>query len=871
MRLDLRNWPLTVKASALGVSCWILLAAILTTLGYVRAEQGLRAQGEASLSSEGLLVANAIDGWHADNLTNIQTIASLPAVRMSIADPKAAAAGLGDVLNQILATAAASHDGTGSIGVMGLDGLFRFSSDSGDFDNTTGGKRDFFIQALTHDQFISGVQGSADSSDVGRIFYSVPVRGDDGSVIGVLRSRVLLGEVNGLISDAQNRIGSGAGAILLDQQGLVIASTYEPDWVLHPVGVLDAETAAALTDAKRWGGDGPPPSLSDQSLAANLAPAHAQMFTWHYNDQEFAAVAVPIHQTGWTYIATLPMATIEAPARDFLRDALVTAVLGLLLTMATALLFARPMNRTFAQLTSAAKGLARGELDQNVTTTSRDELGQMAEAFRQMIAYQQRMASLADSVAAGELGVEVEPQSPHDRLGVALQHMLGNVRGLVQRLEELAFNDSLTGLPNRAQFMDRLNHALARAERGHTSVAVLFLDIDNFKIVNDSLGHAAGDQLLVAVAQRVRAVLRPSDMLARLGGDEFTVLLEDFESPGDATRVADRITEALAFPMVLDGHRVTATASIGIAVWHAGQRPGDLLRAADLALYAAKDRGKAQAAVFDPSMDANALQRLDLEAELRRAIDEHELEVHYQPLMHLNDGTFGEVEALVRWRHPRRGLVAPAEFIPLAEETGLIVPLGEWVLETACGQARQWQRDFPEQEPMVMCVNLSACQLRHTTLVDDVRGILERTGLAPELLKLEITESVAILDTLENREMLLRLRELGVRLAIDDFGTGNSALNYLRRFPVETLKIDRSFVQELGQDQRSTDMVRGMIAFAKHLGLTVTGEGIETHEQSMHLRAMGCDWGQGYLFARPVPAATITELLGSNDTYPKAA
>jgi predicted signal transduction protein with EAL and GGDEF domain len=344
------------------------------------------------------------------------------------------------------------------------------------------------------------------------------------------------------------------------------------------------------------------------------------------------------------------------------------------------------------------------------------------------------------------------------------------------------------------------------------------------------------------------------------------------DDPAEGLLVADRIARALHEPAHLDGHIVNITVSIGIALRDDGQTGGDLLRAADLALYAAKDRGKARAVVFDASMGESVMERLDLESELRQALDRQELEVYYQPLMRLTDGTFGEVEALVRWHHPVRGLVGPADFIPLAEQTGLIVPLGHWVLETACRQARAWQLEqAPGARPLGVSVNLSARQLIQPSLVEDVRQILLSTGLDPSTVKLEITETVAVADTVGNRQTLWDLQRLGVRLAIDDFGTGNSALNYLRRFPVETLKIDRSFVEDLGRDARATDMVRGIIAFAKNLGLTVTGEGVETVEQSDHLKAMGCDWGQGYLFARPVPAAKISELLHRSDPELKAA
>jgi len=447
---------------------------------------------------------------------------------------------------------------------------------------------------------------------------------------------------------------------------------------------------------------------------------------------------------------------------------------------------------------------------------------------------------------------------------------------LTEDLRQLAFFDPLTRLANRAQFVERTRQAIERRDdrAGSGLLAVLYLDLDNFKVVNDSLGHAAGDELLVVVAERLRQSVRPTDTVARLGGDEFTVLLEDVADLAEATQVAERIAEHLKAPIALQARQVTVSGSIGIALCGTDEsaEPGELLKAADVALYAAKHRGKAQAVVWDPAMSASALDRLELEADLRRALERRELEVHYQPLVRLEDGRIAELEALVRWRHPERGLVGPGEFIGIAEETGLIVGIGEWVLATACAQARAWQDAYPTQPPLIISVNVSARQLQHPTLVADVQRVLAETCLDPQTLRLEITESIAVADTPANRATLWALRELGVRLAIDDFGTGNSALNYLRHFPFDTLKIDRSFVEDIGADARTTAMVRGIIAFAKSLGLNVTGEGVETPEQSAHLRAMGCDWGQGYLYdARPVAADRIDDLLAGRGDERKAA
>jgi len=433
-------------------------------------------------------------------------------------------------------------------------------------------------------------------------------------------------------------------------------------------------------------------------------------------------------------------------------------------------------------------------------------------------------------------------------------------------LHELAYHDPLTGLANRTQFVERIQGAVARARSSGTTLAVLYLDVDDFKIVNDNLGHSAGDLLLRTVAERLRACIGDTGLVARIGGDEFTVLLEDVAGADSAHALAERVTAELRRPLELNGHRLTVGVSVGIALSQSAcdegaDEAGDLLRAADVALYAAKARGKGQAAMFEPTMASQTLDRMELEGELRDALEQGAFEVYYQPLVDFASGAIRAVEALVRWNHPERGTVGPATFISIAEDSGLIVPLGRWVLETACRDARRWQTQYPTTSPLQVNVNLSANQLRDPNLVDDVRRILTTTGLDPATLKLEVTESVAVANTLHNWATLTELRQLGIRLAIDDFGTGNSAMDYLRRFPVDTLKIDRSFVQDLGRDQQTTALVRGMIAFAKSLGLHVTGEGIETTEQSAQLRSMGCDLGQGFLFARPLPAQQLEQAL----------
>jgi diguanylate cyclase (GGDEF)-like protein len=423
-----------------------------------------------------------------------------------------------------------------------------------------------------------------------------------------------------------------------------------------------------------------------------------------------------------------------------------------------------------------------------------------------------------------------------------------------EQLHHQAFHDSLTGLPNRALFTDRLQHALSRMPRRSHSVAVLFLDIDRFKMINDSLGHDVGDQLLVEVAGRLSSCLRPSDTLSRYGGDEFTILLEDPDENGAVT-VADRILELLQLPFSLAGREVSASASIGIA--HAPSPTGeDPLREADLAMYRAKDRGRGRWEVFDPEMNRYARGRLDSETELAQAVERRQFVLHYQPVVSLADGRVTGVEALVRWIHPRRGVVSPAEFIPLAEETGTIVPLGRWVLEEACRQAVAW--DLAGLAPLQLNVNLSAIEFQREDLVDTVAAVLASTGLPPSRLTLELTESVVMEDVDAGMKAMGRLRELGVRIALDDFGQGHSSLGYLKRFPLDNVKIDRSFVDGLVASAEDQAIVRSVVMLARELHMTVTAEGIETAAQLEAVRALGCDEAQGYFFSAPLPGVGVT-------------
>jgi diguanylate cyclase (GGDEF)-like protein/PAS domain S-box-containing protein len=433
-------------------------------------------------------------------------------------------------------------------------------------------------------------------------------------------------------------------------------------------------------------------------------------------------------------------------------------------------------------------------------------------------------------------------------------------KALEEQLAYQASHDPLTELPNRVLFTDRLRHALSRAKRRQQAVAIMFMDLDNFKVVNDSLGHQTGDRLLRLVSKRIKKFLRPEDTVARLGGDEFVFLLEDVDADG-ASRIAERILRELRAPFTLGRRQFFVTASVGITVGGGNEKhAAELLRDADLAMYRAKRSGKARYAVFEETMNARALERLELEHGLRRAVERNEFVVHYQPKVSLATGKIVSFEALVRWKHPERGLLPPKQFIPLAEETGLIVPIGEAVLEEACRQAKKWHEQRPSDPPAV-CVNLSARQFREPGLVDTVAHIIDEAKLEPHHLFFEITESTAMSDALATAATLEELQNLGVRAIIDDFGTGYSSLSYLERFPVDYVKIHQSFVSGIGKHSRAETLGSAIISLAHTLGLKVIAEGVETEEQLDRLRELGCDLAQGYYFAHPLPGKAASALL----------
>src|SRR5690348_5829796 len=448
---------------------------------------------------------------------------------------------------------------------------------------------------------------------------------------------------------------------------------------------------------------------------------------------------------------------------------------------------------------------------------------------------------------------------------IELQRRTVEAERIERQLRHDALHDGLTGLPNRVCFVERLRHASERARRNaDDSFAVLFVDLDHFKIINDSFGHLAGDELLIEVSRRLGACLRSVDTIARLGGDEFALLLEEVREPSDAARVAERLQVALRSPISLRDSEVFTSASIGIALsGRVDDPPQHLLRSADLAMYRAKEHGRGRFEVFDPAMHTAAMDRLRLETDLRRAIERDQLTLHYQPVFSLTTGGVVAVEALIRWQHPERGLIPPLEFIPVAERTGMIREIGNWVIARACEQLKRWEREFGYGAPQSVWINVSPKQFAQCDLASEVEKLFETLSFEPRRIKFEITESIMLEDIELAMRTLGDLRKLGVQVFMDDFGTGYSSLTYLGRLPLDGIKVDRSFVSQMGTDVRQAQLVGTIITLIRNLGLEPIAEGVETDHQANLLREMGCAFAQGFIFCRPLPAREIDDLLRS--------
>lgn len=491
-------------------------------------------------------------------------------------------------------------------------------------------------------------------------------------------------------------------------------------------------------------------------------------------------------------------------------------------------------------LTRQVGGITDFASGQRVELRGRDELSFLAHRINEML-------------GTLEAGAQ-ELRASEDRLRIHNENLEKTILERTQLIEHQAFHDQLTGLANRALFNNRLTFALDRAGRNGKGTAVLFIDLDNFKLVNDSLGHDIGDQLLVALGGRFRDAVRPGDTVSRFGGDEFTILLEDLHGIEEAVNVAERIFGSLREPISLGNRETFASASLGLAISDGSDATGiSILKNADTAMYRAKAAGKSGYVIYDESMNECAIERLELETHLRQALDKGELSVHFQPMVDLTTHTLRGAEALARWTHPDRGDVPPGEFIPIAEDTGLIITLGYWILEQACEQAQEWRRQLAAAD-FVISVNISGKQLRQLDVVERVRDILDRTRLPASALMLEITESILMEDRDDVIDRMRELKDLGIHLALDDFGTGYSSLSTLLAFPIDTLKIDRIFISRIGHEEGAMAIIQAILAIAHTMQMNVTAEGVETFEQEQILFGLGCQIGQGYFYDKPLTA-----------------
>jgi diguanylate cyclase (GGDEF)-like protein len=636
-----------------------------------------------------------------------------------------------------------------------------------------------------------------------------PIFSPDGQFEGALALQVRLTTFTGQL---QNLLASlGGRIIIVDANGRVIA---------HP----DAAMVASRTDLS-----------SSPPIAAGRAGRFDPLI---YRDVGIRWLAAPalVSDLGWTVVAERPVLLVLSPSIQGRIQATFFLILVLVIAGIAAYVFASSLIDPIKRLVPAAKSLGEGRMETRLPVAGDDEVGQLVHAFGDM------RRRLAQRTRERERAVE------------AAAELVQQLRLSEERFRHQALTDALTGLPNRTQFMDVLVRDVEAAKLEGRSLAVFFVDVDGFKTVNDSLGHALGDEILVAVAKRLEEACAGREALARFGGDEFAVLVPDAQSSAGALAIANRLLDELRRPIRSGTRELLLTASLGIAMGGAAQPDAvsdDLLRQADIALYQAKADGKARAILFNPRMSALAVERWALQNDLSRALERGELRVFYQPIFDLRDGSVVAVEALIRWQHPQRGLLEPETFVPLAEETGLILEIGNWVLRQACAEARAMS-DEGGGTPAVS-VNLSARQLHEAALVEQVATVLRETGLDAKRLHFELTESVILRDREASIAKVEALKMLGVGLTIDDFGTGYSSLSYLQRLPVDGLKIDRSFVTLIDVDPGSLGIVRVVIDLAHARGLTVTAEGIETAGQLEQLRLLGCDSGQGFYLGSPAP------------------
>jgi len=662
---------------------------------------------------------------------------------------------------------------------------------------------------------------------------SYPIYNDEKKLLGILDIEILLSQLNDFLDNIKPSMSTTV--FIVDQFGNLIASSTSESPIrmvngkVERLNILNSVDPLTREMAK----------FLDNKYNGSSWINKSQNLNFYYENKHYWIHSTPwtTSQLRWSVVMVMPESDFMSPIYRNQRNTIVLCLIASLISGTIGFLTANTLVQSLRRMVNVANGLSQGNWYQDVPESKIEEMSLLAQAFNRMA----------------------------EQLQISFQ-----------QLECQASYDSLTGLFNRNSFLKKLKVSIQERDRQRltedkrsstalshpVTFAVLFLDLDYFKTVNDSLGHLLGDQLLVEVATRLKQNVRSQDVVARFGGDEFMILLNVFNEE-EALLSAKRIGDAIEAPFNVQGHEIFMSTSIGIVLGNLNsQVPENFIQGADIALYRAKANGKSCYALFDQTMHDEAIDRLKLETELEYVILRKELETYYQPIINLKNNEISGFEALVRWNHPKDGLISPGRFIPVAEETGLAVDIGWWVLEDACTQLMAWQQEMPWCQSMVLSVNMTAKQFFQSNLVEQLEDVITRTGLSPHCLKLEIMENAFMKYEDSVRFKLKRIRSLGIQLSIDDFGTGYSSLSYLHRFPVNTLKIDRSFITPITKNSEQGDIVDAIIVLAHRLSLNVIAEGIETIEQMEKLHSLECDYGQGFLFSRPIPAKKMTELLG---------